>query len=161
MQPEIVLREITGTSADLAELLDASGTDAHAGSDCGAIALRTDQLEEHAVKCAAIGVDENGGWLSHVQQDHVDVAVVEDVAESGAAARFQRQSLQTCFLGSFVESTVAVVAVKKNRFLIAGASIDGIDLRINVPVGDQKIQPGVIVHIEKGRAPADVGIAGL
>src|SRR4030095_15081986 len=36
-----------------------------------------------------------------------------------------------------------------------------IDLRINVPVGDQKIQPGVIVHIEKGRAPADVGIAGL
>jgi len=36
-----------------------------------------------------------------------------------------------------------------------------VDLRIDVAIGDEEIEPGIVIHIEEGSAPADVGIAGL
>src|SRR5207302_1360110 len=51
--------------------------------------------------------------------------------------------------------------MEEKRFAKAGPGFQSVDLRINVAVGDQKVEPGVIVHIEKSGAPADVRIAGL
>src|ERR1041385_5909967 len=51
--------------------------------------------------------------------------------------------------------------MKKNGFLIAGTGVYRVDLRINVAVGDEKIEPGAVVHVEKSGAPGDVGIARL
>src|ERR1700676_1491326 len=51
--------------------------------------------------------------------------------------------------------------MQQERLAKAGARLQSVDLRIDVAVGDEKIEPGVIVHVEESRAPAYVGIAGL
>ncbi len=78
MQAEIILGEIAGAAADLAELLYAGGVNGDAGADCGAIAFGSDEFEKDAVIGVAIRVQKDGGRLANVQQDDVDIAVVED-----------------------------------------------------------------------------------
>src|SRR5258707_1089184 len=51
--------------------------------------------------------------------------------------------------------------MQKHRLTVARASFDLVDLRIDVAIGDEEVEPGVVVHIEEGSAPADVGITGL
>src|SRR5450759_1152690 len=73
----------------------------------------------------------------------------------------ERKRRQAGFLGGLVEGAVAIVAMQQKRLAIAGAGFQSVDLRIDVAVGDENVEPGVVVHVEKGGAPGDVGIAGL
>src|SRR5450759_2129939 len=73
----------------------------------------------------------------------------------------ERKRRQAGFLGDLVEGAVAIVAMQQKRLAIAGTGFQSVDLRIDVTVGDEKIEPSVIVHIEKSGSPADVRIARL
>src|SRR5579864_5165113 len=86
MEAKVVLGEVAAAAADFAELLNATGVNGDARPDGGAIAFCADQLEEHTVVPRAIGVEENGRRRANVEDDHVDVSGVEDVAESDAPA---------------------------------------------------------------------------
>ena len=46
-------------------------------------------------------------------------------------------------------------------FLIGDAGLGVFDLRIDVAVDDDEVVPAVVVEVDKGVAPADVGSAGL
>src|SRR5712692_3243098 len=85
VEAQIVLREVTSTAADFAELLYARGANGHARADRSAIAFGADQLEEDAVIAVGVHVFQERGRLVHVQKEDVDVAGVEDVAEGSAA----------------------------------------------------------------------------
>src|SRR5579862_2117282 len=50
--------------------------------------------------------------------------------------------------------------MEQERLAIAWAGIESVNLRIDVAVGDENIEPGVVVHVEKSRAPTNVRIAG-
>src|SRR5580658_3023362 len=90
-----------------------------------------------------------------VVEDNVDVAVVEQVPEgcaSGgdyigqAAARGRRHFLK--FL--------AIDIAKKERTLRpSGAPLGLVGDGINVSIGDENIEPAVVVEIEKARSPAE------
>src|SRR5215469_15126713 len=73
----------------------------------------------------------------------------------------KRQCRKPGFLGHFVKSAVAIVAMKEQRFLEAGAGVNRVDLRIDVAIGDENIEPSIIVHIKERGSPSDVRIAGL
>src|SRR5437667_3525131 len=64
-------------------------------------------------------------------------------------------------LGDFVERAVAIVAMQQQRLAKARTSLQSVYLRIHVAVSDEQVKPGVIIHVEKSRAPAYVRIAGL
>src|SRR5207247_9682160 len=51
--------------------------------------------------------------------------------------------------------------MQQERLAIAGAGFQRIDLWIDVAVSDKKIEPGVMVHVEKSGAPAYKRVAGL
>ena len=88
MLAEIVLREVAAAAVHFVELLYAGGVNGDAGADGGAIAFCADEFEEDAVLGGAIGVEEDGRRFADVEDDDVDISVVEEIAESGAAARF-------------------------------------------------------------------------
>src|SRR5229473_176504 len=73
----------------------------------------------------------------------------------------KRKRGETGFLGDLVEGAVAIVAMEQQRLAIAGTGLQRVDLRIDVAVGDENVEPGVVVHVEESGAPAHVGIAGL
>src|ERR1700688_1477324 len=143
MQAKIVLGEITNAAVHFVELLYAGGVNGVAGTDGRAIAFCADELEKHAVIGGAVSVEKDGRRFADVEDYDVDISGVEDVAESGAATGLERHGLQAGFLGDFVEGAVAIVAVQEHRFFVAGADVDGVDLGIDVSVGDEDIEPGV------------------
>src|SRR5260370_11847275 len=51
--------------------------------------------------------------------------------------------------------------MEEKRLTKARASFQGVNLWIHVPVSDKNVEPGVIVHIKKASAPADVRVARL
>src|SRR5258708_1838806 len=159
VQTQIVLREVACAATDFAELFNTCGTNRYAGTDCSAVALRADELEEDAMIAAGVFILDMRRRLAHVQEKDVNVAGVEDVTESSAAARMKRQSGEAGFLGDFVEGAVASVAMKEERLAKARAGFQSVDLRVNVAVGDENVEPSVIVHVEKSGAPAHGGIA--
>src|SRR6266446_5385747 len=73
----------------------------------------------------------------------------------------ERKGGEAGLLGDFIESTIAIVTMQKQRLAIARAGVQRVDLRVDVAVGDEKIEPGVIVHIKEPSTPANVRIAGL
>ncbi len=51
--------------------------------------------------------------------------------------------------------------MEEHGLFVAGADVDRVDLGIDVAVCYEEVEPGVVVHIEEGGAPANVRIAGL
>src|SRR6266481_9828955 len=45
--------------------------------------------------------------------------------------------------------------MEQDRFTITRARLHRVHLGENVAVGDEKIEPGVVVHVKKARAPSD------
>ena len=71
---------------DLIHLRVIASDDAHPRADGGAIALRSNQFDLDPVLLVAAIVAQQGRDVIHVQDQCVDVAIVVEVAESGAAA---------------------------------------------------------------------------
>src|SRR5271155_843527 len=136
MEPQIVLGEIAPAAADFADLPDAAGTDGDAGTNGGAIALCANEFEENAVIALIVLVEQQRGRFADVEQDYIDVAGVEDVAEGCAAARFERKVGEASFFGNFIERAVAVVALQKNGLAVMRTFCELINLRVDVAARD-------------------------
>src|ERR1700682_4977221 len=140
---------------DFAELLEASRTDRDARPNGGAIAFGALEIKQNAMVTVSVHVLEKRRSFADIEHDNIDVAGVEDVAEGGAAAALHRKAGQARFLGDFIEGSVAIVAVEQNGFAIARAGFDGIDLWKDVAIGDENVEPGIVIHVEETGAPAD------
>jgi len=88
MEAQVVLGEIASAGADFGDLADHTGMNGDASADGGAITFCADEFEENAVIGGGVLVEEESGRFANVDEDYVDVAGVEDVAEGGAAAGF-------------------------------------------------------------------------
>src|SRR5882762_11253841 len=51
--------------------------------------------------------------------------------------------------------------MQQQRLAKARPRLQSVDLRIDVAIGDENVQPGVVVHVKESRAPSNVRIAGL
>src|ERR1700693_4500139 len=87
--------------------------------------------------------------------------MVSDVAKSSAPPGFQRHVGQARRLRNFFERPVAQVAMQQHWLGLGGASLPRVYLRIDVSVSHEQIEPAVVVHVEKRRAPSDQRQAGL
>ncbi len=133
--------EITSSAAYFTELFDAGSADGYARADRGAVTLGADKLEEHAMKAAGVHVFKKRRRIAHIQKQDVNIAGVEDVAESGAAAGVQWERGETGFLGHLAECAIAIVAMEQEGLAIAWPAFERVDLWIDVATGHEKIEP--------------------
>src|SRR5438128_397457 len=141
---------------DLAELFDSCSANCHPGSDCRAVALGADKSEQYAMKTIRGHILEKRGWLADVQQKNVHVASVKNVAESGTATGFHGQFRETGLLRDFVESSVTIITMHEQRLAKARTGFQSVNLRINVAVGHQNVEPAIVVVIHPHDAEAIV-----
>src|SRR5262249_46444563 len=160
MQPQVILRQVAGSSAHFAELLYSSGPDVHPGANRSAIALCRDELEKDAMIPIGIHVLKQGRRLADIQEKNVDISGVEDVAKSGAAPGMERERGQTRLLGDFIKGSIAIIAVEENRLAVPGTGLQRVNLRIDMAVSDKEVQPGIVIHIKESRSPSNIRIAG-
>src|SRR6185312_9883689 len=86
-------------------------------------------------------VQQQRGERSHIHQHDVDIPVIVDVAKCRSPPAFRRNSTQRA--GDILKSAVAMVEPAR----------DGIYLGIHMTVGDENIQPPVVVHVKESSAP--------
>src|ERR1700687_3255379 len=113
------------------------------------------------MEAVAVPIFQERRLFSNVEQEHIDIAGVVNVAKGGAAARVQRKGRKTGIFAYFIEGPVAIVAMKQDRLTVAWAGVERIHLRIDMAIGHEEVEPGVIVHVKESGAPAHVRIAGL
>ena len=94
-----------------------------------------------------------------VAHQHVDVAVVVDVPERGAAPRLRRFERRAGLLRHVREAAVAEVAEQRPALIVGKPPRGAPRPRRDRAVHGQQIQPAVVVEVEPGGAPPGVGEA--
>ena len=105
-----------------------------------------------------IHVAKQDGRAVHAVDDHVDLAVVEEVTKRCAPA--DGDDGQPCLLdcGHQFEFAFAQIVIEQRALRVALSPLRVlIDLRIDVAVHDEQILPAVIVVIEEAIAKFDKG----
>src|SRR6267154_904992 len=92
-----------------------------------------------------------------VENHHINVAVIVDVAEGHAAAGVHGAVVQTGDGGNLIEGAIALVAVEQERFAILDVFRDSVDVGIDVAAGDEQVGEAVIVKIDETSSPGNVG----
>src|ERR1700719_2666792 len=111
MKPQIILRKIASAASYFIKLRHSTGFDRNARADCRTIALGPDQMEEHAVIRILICVEQKRWRFADVENNNVYIAVVSNVAESGAPSGFQRHVGDSCRLRDFFECPIPQISV--------------------------------------------------
>src|SRR5437868_8303002 len=106
-------------------------------------------------------IQKQRGRLADVQGHNVHTAVVIEVAKSHSSAGVERNASESGARRNFLEGSIAQIAEEKQRLAKVRGIGNGIDLRVDVTIGGQNIEPAVIVHVEKAGTPTDKGMAGL
>src|SRR5215472_6494262 len=106
-------------------------------------------------------VDKQGWRFPNIENHNVHVAVIIDVAKSSAASTGQLNLRQPRGRGDVFERAITQVPEQLRRLAISWTAGDRIHLRIDVPIGDEEIQPPIVVEIDKTGSPFHVEIAWL
>src|SRR5437868_15506273 len=72
-----------------------------------------------------------------------------ETSPKAAPARVKRKCGKARFLADLVKSAVAIVAMEEQRLLEAGTGVQRIDLRIDMAIGDENVEPGIVVHVKE------------
>ncbi len=148
MQARIAGGEIAGAGLDLFDLRTSGGSYGDARADRAAIAFGSYQFEKDTMVGILSVVEKQGRRRSHIEYDHIHVAVIVDVAEGDAAARVHGAIVEADGAGDFVEAAIAFVVIKQERLTILHVSGHGVHVGIDVTAGDEQIEQAGIVKID-------------
>src|SRR6267378_1337922 len=155
MDTEVVLREITAAAAHLLRLNDAARRASHTGADRVAIRFGTDERQRRPVMGGRAGHTEQIRQIVHVRDRHVHVTVVVEVGERRAASRLWRRHRLAEAFADIRETAVAEIPIDHLPLLVAGLGFELNYLRIHVPVGEEQVEPSVVVEIDPAGAPSE------
>ena len=94
------------------------------------------------------------GRIVVIRHHHIHVAVIIEISKSASTPRVRCCKSFSRILGHFEKCAVPLVVKQGINLLIPNIRTCSFDFLINVPVCDKKIQPPVIVVIEKSTAEA-------
>src|SRR5262245_20962610 len=85
----------------------------------------------------------------HVVDDDIDIAVVVEVGEGGAAARLGNGHRRSELLGDVTEAAVAQIPVDDLALFVTSFGFDALDFGIDVAVDEEQIEPAVRVEVHE------------
>ena len=138
MNPAIARGRVAHRGRDLVPLRAAVvGGDAHLRSDAHAIAFGSDKLEEQPVIRSPGDVVKDAGWLPQRRYDHVDSAIVIEVAERHAAMRSRDLEIRACRCAHVLELVAAQIAEDGVGLGIAAAGSQQADVVEHIRARDK------------------------
>src|SRR5207244_10857987 len=94
-----------------------------------------------------------GGGRVHSSEDNVDVAVVEEIAESGAGSGNDGGEAAACGGRNFLELCAVKIAKKLRALGPGGAPFCVVGDGVDVAVGNEDVEKAIVVKVEKTGAP--------
>src|SRR5216683_6064588 len=133
------------------QLLQIAGYDRDSRADAVPIALGTNELNQHRVISVSSFIPEQLRSAVEIINDHIDIAVVIDVAKSSSpTCTFLRK--RSTELGAYFGKRAITVVVMHEVSLPVSRQ-----LRIDVSVDDKQINPTIVVVVTKLGSPTNVG----
>ena len=120
---------------------------------------RADQLHAEPVVPAPDRVHQQANRSVDIADDHVDVAVVVDVAERRSATDVEQLEHGARVPGDVLESSVAQIPEQELSLAVRKQLVAALPDRFDRSVDCQEVQPAVVVEIEPGRSEAGVSAA--
>ena len=157
----VVLRQITRAALHQTPLCRRSGPHRDDRADGVRVGRLPMELDDQPMAAPGELVVENLRPAVQIVDDDVEAAVVVDVSGGEAAAHaFLHERLAESG-GDLLEGAVAAIAIEQLALAIPGrrAHPHAVQLRIDMPVDRDEIQPGVVVVVKERVAPSDVGQA--
>src|SRR2546425_6333511 len=134
MQAQVILGVKAGLAEDLLGLPTPSGGRSYAGADGAAIGLQTNQLDlQPSILIPAIIAEQRRG-LVHVHDEHIDIAIVVEVAECAAPARMTRRDAWPAAVTDVFEHAVSKIPQNQTRISVFVFLEELLQLGIDVAV---------------------------
>ena len=145
---------VAAAAENIGTLADSSDGQEHFGADGIAGALGTpDQFQGEPVVGILDHVPKQGRRRVHIIEDNVDVAVVEEIAESSAASRNDGGEAAACGGRNFLEFCAVKIAKKLRALGPGGAPFCVVGDGVDVAVGNEDVEKAIVVKVEKTGAP--------
>src|SRR6202012_438026 len=157
VDPQIILREIASTAANLVQLDQIAGRGTEARVEGKQIAFGSLKLEaDPMIDGAALGAQDHRFSLQ-IFDHNFQVAVVEQVANRKPAAHLRDLYRGSGEFTGVAEGPVVLIKIKQLRLSKSGTDIFDIHLRVNMAIDEDQVRPPIVVYIEEGVSPAHVG----
>src|SRR5260370_3575052 len=154
VQARIRAGGVAAPAEDVSTLADSSDGQEHFGADGIVGALGTaDEFQGQPVVGVLDHVPKQGRRRVHIVEDNIDVAVVEEIAESGAASRNDGGEAAAGGGRNFLEFCAVKIAKKLRALVRRGAQFCAVGHGVDVAVGDEDVEKAIVVKVEKAGAP--------
>src|SRR5438034_9993888 len=145
---------VAATAENIRTLADSSDGQEHFGGDGIAGALGTpDQFQGEPVVGVLDHVPKQGRRRVHIVEDNVDVAVVKEIAKSGAASRNDGGEAAACGGRNFLEFCAVKIAKKLRALGPGGAPFCPVGEGVAEAVGDEDVEKDIGAQVEKRGRP--------
>ena len=154
MDAQVVLRDVASPAPHLVHLHLARRLAPHARPDGAAVRSCPFELQgDPTISVERLRPEEVGRVVDVVHED-VDGAVVVVVAEGRPAAGLAVGDRRTQALADVLEPAVGAVAVHDLALLVPGLRPELLDLRIDVAVHQEQVEPAAVLEVGEADAPA-------
>src|SRR5215831_12689675 len=154
MRPEVALGKVTPPSRYLTHLGQLPCSQFQPRSHSVAITAGSHQLEADKVIVRGPIVVEKQRRVAVIAHHHLQSPVIVEISERDPAAGIRFGEAVTRNLAYLSEFAVALVVKQRIDLLVVNFGRLLLNLGINVPVGDKKVQPAIVVIIKESPAEA-------
>src|SRR5579859_8120584 len=99
-------------------------------------------------------ISQKSGSGIQIVEDHIDVAVIKEIAECCAAGGKDIGESTSSGRGHFLKFCAVTISKELGALGPSGTKIALVNNWINVAVGDEDVQETIIIEIEEARAPS-------
>ncbi len=154
MGAQIALREIAAAARDLADLRQTACAEFQASAHGVTIALRSHQLERYKVISIATTVVKQQRGIVVVGNHQIDKAIVIKVPKAHAPCGMRSIESVAGGSGHVHEFSVTIVMKQRVDLFVANFGRDLLHFRVHVAIGDEEIEPAIVVVIEESATKA-------
>src|SRR6516225_3727513 len=154
MGTEVALGKVTTTSRHFAHLGQLPCSYFDPRSHGIAVATATHQLEADKVIVRGAIVVEQQRRVAVIAHHHLQSPVIVEISEGDPAAGIRFGEAVTRNLAHLGEFAVSLVVKQRIDLLVVNFGRLLLNLGINVPVGDKKVQPAIVIVIKESPAEA-------
>src|ERR1700722_16815316 len=125
------------------------------------VALGSFQFEADPVIRRATFRPQDGCLALKIFDDHLEFTVVEEIADGYAAPYMGNFQCRADEFADVLEGAIALIEVQQLVLQVFRAFNNGADLRVDLTIDLQKVQPAIVIEVEKRVAPANVFYGAL
>src|ERR1039458_3563479 len=149
VEPHVAGAQVAAGRIDLAILRDSAGGDAHLGAEAETVAFPAPRLDGQPVIAVAAIVAIEQRRAAAIGDDDVEVAVVVEIGDGGAAAHVLDAKRRSALGRNVLEAAAADVLVEKVALLVAELRVVEFHVVGDVTVGAEDVQTAVVVEVEQ------------